>query len=212
MQIHVAKTGNDHHDGTAERPLLTINHAAQIAQPGDTVIVHEGEYREWVNPKNAGLSDRRRIVYQAAPREKVVIKGSEVVTEWEEIAGSVYKAIVDNKVFGEFNPFDDELNGDWLISNLNRKTHTADIYIDGVSMYEAQSLAEVDAGEERNHVHDFMTDEEIAEPYPARTKYKWFAEVTDDVTTIYANFHDVKPSEHLIEMNLRPYEIGRAHV
>ena len=80
MQIHVAKTGNDHHDGTAERPLLTINRAAQIAQPGDTVIVHEGEYREWVNPKNAGLSDRRRIVYQAAPREKVVIKGSEVVT------------------------------------------------------------------------------------------------------------------------------------
>lgn len=217
MQIHVAKTGNDHHDGTAERPLLTINHAAQITQPGDTVIVHEGEYREWVNPKNAGLSDRRRIVYQAAPREKVVIKGSEVVTEWEEIAGSVYKAIVDNKVFGEFNPFDDELNGDWLISNLNRKTHTADIYIDGVSMYEAQSLAEVDAGEERNHVHDFMTDEEIAEPYPARTKYKWFAEVTDDVTTIYANFHDVKPSEHLIEMNVRPYvfypsQIGRNYI
>ena len=62
MQIHVAKTGNDHHDGTAERPLLTINHAAQIAQPGDTVIVHEGQYRECVNPKNAGFSDRRRIV------------------------------------------------------------------------------------------------------------------------------------------------------
>jgi hypothetical protein len=41
--LHVATTGSDRADGSADRPLRTVNHAAQLAQPGDTVIVHAGE-------------------------------------------------------------------------------------------------------------------------------------------------------------------------
>ena len=74
---HVAKTGSDLGNGTKEAPFLTINKAASIAVAGDTVIVHEGVYREWIKPKNSGLSNTRRITYQAAEGEKVVIKGSE---------------------------------------------------------------------------------------------------------------------------------------
>src|SRR5581483_10186307 len=51
-------------------------------QPGDTVLVHAGEYREWVQPRRGGLSATRRITYQAAPGEHVVVKGSERVTGW----------------------------------------------------------------------------------------------------------------------------------
>jgi len=74
---HIAKTGSDANTGTKENPLLTINAAAKIAKAGDTVIVHEGEYREWVKPYAGGLSNVRRITYQAADGEHVVIKGSE---------------------------------------------------------------------------------------------------------------------------------------
>lgn len=60
-------------------PLLTILAAANLAQAGDVIIVHEGIYREEVTPPRGGVSDEKRIVYQAAEGEKVVITGSEVV-------------------------------------------------------------------------------------------------------------------------------------
>ena len=81
--LHVATTGADSADGSASRPLRTISRAAELAQPGDAVVVHEGEYREWVRPRRGGLSEQRRITYEAAPGERVVIKGSERVTGWE---------------------------------------------------------------------------------------------------------------------------------
>ncbi|MBM6901370.1 hypothetical protein H6B10_17135, partial [Gemmiger formicilis] len=35
-------------DGSAARPFSTIGAAAAAAQPGDTVLIHSGIYREWV--------------------------------------------------------------------------------------------------------------------------------------------------------------------
>jgi len=78
--LHVATAGSDTADGAEDSPFRTISHAAAVAQPGDTVLVHAGEYREWVAPRRGGLSDRRRITYEAAAGEHVVIKGPEVVT------------------------------------------------------------------------------------------------------------------------------------
>jgi hypothetical protein len=88
MDYHVSKKGDDAANGSERSPFLTIQHAADLAQPGDTVTVHEGIYRERVNPPRGGTSDEQRITYQAAPDEKVVIKGSEVVTGWESPTGS----------------------------------------------------------------------------------------------------------------------------
>ena len=73
--LHVATDGANTADGSKGRPLRTISHAAELARPGDTVLVHGGEYREWVRPRRGGLSGSRRITYQAAPGEHVVIKG-----------------------------------------------------------------------------------------------------------------------------------------
>src|SRR5690606_30026770 len=78
MLIHVSPHGDDRADGSEEHPVATIGRGAELAQPGDTVIVREGVYREWVSPPRGGLSDNRRITYTAAPGDKVVIKGSEV--------------------------------------------------------------------------------------------------------------------------------------
>ena len=51
---YVATTGSDHAEGSPDAPFRTINRAAELARPGDTVVVHSGEYREWVRPRRGG--------------------------------------------------------------------------------------------------------------------------------------------------------------
>lgn len=58
-EYHVAKTGNNNNPGTAEKPFLSIQAAANVAQPGDVITVHAGVYRERINPPRGGTSDDR---------------------------------------------------------------------------------------------------------------------------------------------------------
>ena len=82
---HVAQTTNasDENDGTAERPFRTLNKAGETAQPGDTVIVHNGIYRETFDPKNSGTA-ANPIVYLAAEGEKPVISANETVSGFKD--------------------------------------------------------------------------------------------------------------------------------
>lgn len=75
MEYHVSNHGNDQGKGTADQPLRTISRAAAHAMAGDTVIVHAGVYREWVNPANGGTAEHR-IVYRSAGDGEVVITGA----------------------------------------------------------------------------------------------------------------------------------------
>jgi len=69
-EYHVSVNGNDSADGSASSPFKTISKAALVAQPGDEIIVHEGTYREWINPSRGGESDSKRIVYRGSRRRK----------------------------------------------------------------------------------------------------------------------------------------------
>jgi len=89
-EIHVAKTGSDSGSGNQSSPYFTINKAASVGQPGDTVTVHAGTYREWVKPVRGGTGESGRITYRAAPGEKVIIKGSERITSWTREADGVW--------------------------------------------------------------------------------------------------------------------------
>ena len=135
--FHVATTGSDIADGSEDRPFRTINRAASVALAGDTVVVHEGVYREWVDPRHGGRSDQRRITYEAAPGEHVVIKGSERVTGWEPVGGTVWKVTVPNSLFGSFNPFAEEIDGDWIVypEADSPKKHLGDVYLNRLSFY-----------------------------------------------------------------------------
>ena len=78
--LHVAMNNpqaSDDNPGTPERPLKTINAAAQLLQPGEKVIVHEGIYRECIQPARGGTSPDKMIAYEVAKGEKVIVKGSE---------------------------------------------------------------------------------------------------------------------------------------
>ena len=114
MIYYVSPKGNDFSKGTIDEPFKTINHAAKIAVPGDTVKVFSGTYREWVDPKCGGTNDFNRIVYEAVDGEHPVIKGSEVVTDWEIEKDTVWKKVLPNEMFGDFNPYLREVEGDWF--------------------------------------------------------------------------------------------------
>ena len=191
-EYHVAVTGNNSNTGSAAAPFKTINHAAQIAQPGDVITVHAGTYREWINPARGGESDSKRIVYQAAKGEQVFIKGSEVVTGWKKEKGSeVWKVIIPNSFFGDYNPYQDSIYGDWF-NGLGRVHHTGEVFLNGKSLYEKEKL------------------EKVINPLPFEatldkegSTYTWYCESNASTTTIWANFHKFNPNKELVEISAR---------
>jgi hypothetical protein len=204
FEYHVSKKGSDFNSGTKEEPFLTINKAAAAAQAGDTVIVHEGTYREWVKPQNRGLSESRRITYQAAKNEKVVIKGSEKINDWENVEDSIWKTEIDNQIFGEYNPYQKEIFGDWLIHTGGQETkHLGDVYLNGMSFYEVDSYDKLVDPEVKTEIKDDWTGKIDKVKNPEQTKYLWYVEVDEEKTTIYANFHESDPNQELVEINVR---------
>jgi len=202
--FHVATTGSDLAAGSEGEPLRTVNRAAALARPGDTVRVHAGEYREWVRPARGGLSDTRRITYEAAPGEHVVIKGSERVTTWVREDGDVWRAEIPNSLFGDFNPFAEIVEGDWLVPpESGERTHLGDVYLDGRSFYEARSRADVADPPTRHEATDGWTGTAEPLPDPDQTRHVWYAEVGEEATTVWANFQGADPNAELVEINVR---------
>ena len=203
-EYHVAVTGCDFEDGTKDHPFRTISKAALLAMPGDRVIVHEGEYREWVKPAQGGTSNVSRITYEAAEGERVVIKGSEQITCWEPVEDSVWKAVLPNSFFGTYNPYKEVLGGDWFIYPNDTSLHAGDVYLNGKSFYEAKSLEEVKNPVIRTEgVNPPWTRHPEPILHPEDTMYQWYAETDQETTVIYANFRGVNPNEELTEINVR---------
>ena len=181
-EVHVAIKGNDSNVGTAAAPLRTIQRAADLAQPGDVITVHEGVYRERISPPRGGESDAKRIVYQAAPGERVEIKGSEVIKNWVKVQDGVWKATIQNSFFGGFNPYSDLIRGDWF-EPKGREHHTGAVYLNGGWLAEAAKLEEVLG--------------------PAGPTPLWFGRVDKDSTTIWAQVKGLNPNDELVEINVR---------
>ena len=74
---HVATTGNDSDPGTAAQPFRTIQHAADIVNPGDGVLVENGTYTggSTVVYINRSGTAANRIVFRAQNRWQAVIDG-----------------------------------------------------------------------------------------------------------------------------------------
>ncbi len=68
-------SGNDTDDGkTLTTAWKSINKANQLLQPGDTVYIRKGTYRESIRPNNSG-SENLHITYSAYQDEKVLLSG-----------------------------------------------------------------------------------------------------------------------------------------
>ena len=187
-EYHVAKVGKDSNNGSPAKPFLTISKAAEIAQPGDTVTVHEGVYRERVNPPRGGSSESTRILYRAAPKEKVEIKGSEVVNTWEK-EGELWKVEIQDSFFGEVNPFKTTIKNPqyvdadeggkglgWLTYGI--PTLRGDVYING------EALTQI------------MGDS-------AMKTMSWRRDSLENSVVIHADFGELDPNKELTEINVR---------
>jgi hypothetical protein len=125
----------------------------------------------------------------------VVIKGSERITDWVNDGGTVWKAAVDNTVFGDFNPYAEEVGGDWIVyADGAPHKHLGEVYLDGLSFYEVVSRADVDDPPERSTMTDDWTG--VCDPVRniPQTKLVWFASVDLETTTIWANFQGADPN------------------
>ncbi len=191
IEYHVSPKGSDTNPGSASQPLKTIQAAADKAQAGDIITVHAGTYREWIDPPRGGESDDKRIIYRAVPGEKVEIKGSEQVTGWKKVNKNVWKVVLPNTFFGNFNPFAEMVHGDWF-NPKGRKHHTGEVYLNGQSFYERDSLSEI------------MNPESIVSRRdPNGSTSVWYSEVTSEMTTIWANFDNTNPNKEMVEVNAR---------
>ncbi len=204
-EYHVSVNGNDSNDGSAPNPFRTISHASVKAFPGDVIIVHQGTYRERIDPPRGGGSDTRRIVYKAGEGEDVHIKGSEVINGWEKFSGNVWKVTLPNAFFGDYNPYKDIIVGDWF-NDHGRDHHTGQVYLNGKAMYETGILQKV-------------LD---PEPFPDSRNREasvctWYCEADEGHTYIYANFQGKNPNRELVEINVRkscfyPSEPGKNYI
>jgi hypothetical protein len=103
--FYVSTQGNDANTGSLSAPFRTIQRAANLAGPGDTVFIRGGTYRETVRPSRSG-SGGEPIVFRPYDNETVTVSGADVISGWSNYAGRVYRArqgwdlgFGDNQVF-----------------------------------------------------------------------------------------------------------------
>ncbi len=65
---------NDGNAGTEDSPWRTIQHAIDVAQPGDTIYVKAGTYDERVVVRVSG-TPAGKITFQSLPRRSVLMQG-----------------------------------------------------------------------------------------------------------------------------------------
>ncbi|RRJ95440.1 right-handed parallel beta-helix repeat-containing protein [Opitutaceae bacterium TAV4] len=158
--------------GTTGNPFRTIGAAAAFAQPGDTVYVHPGIYREHIAPERGGTANAP-ITYEAAPGHQVFVRGSEIWTpDWSPVADApdgVYSARLDDALFAapgitrnpyrslvrsSSKPYDaparpiadfGELTKKWLANKQpGRLPRTCgQLFVDGAPLLESETVAEV---------------------------------------------------------------------
>lgn len=191
MKYYVNALAKTDGNGTKDNPFKTIQMAADIAKPGDEVIVAPGIYRENVNPKNGG-TEKKRIKYRSEKALAAHITGAEEIKTWKKVNENVYTARVSNKIFGDYNPYTTLVSGDWFIAYMI--AHTGDVFLNGKSMYEVQSMDEVN----NPKVYIPSWDQEF-------TTHVWFTQQDEKTneTVFYANFQGKDPNAENVEITVR---------
>lgn len=191
MKYYVDSKSLNGGDGSKEHPFGKIQEAANLAIPGDEIIVAPGIYRENVNPINSGTIDNR-ITYRSENKKAAIISGAEEVKNWELHEGKVWKAKIPNALFGESNPFTTLVYGDWYVATII--AHTGDVFLNHKSMYEVTEMDQV-----------FNPPKNVRSWDSEFTRYTWFTaqDTEKNETILYANFQEKNPNEENVEISVR---------
>ena len=215
----LARNADDNGPGTLERPFRTINHAAQVLQPGERVVIAAGEYRECVRPARGGTGPEAMISYEAAPGAKVVVKGSAIVKDWRPSEGwstgvdpktgkpvKAWELRLDPALFHGYNPFQlDNVIGNryWInyakdnMANYFRRRGL--VFVDGNPLEPVESPRDLAGPSQRSlnffsEVHWSPLFEEFS-PYAGKV---WIE--TNGMSLHIRLADDDDPSKHTIEI------------
>jgi hypothetical protein len=100
-------SGQNTNTGTTEEfPFKTIQYAADIAQPGDTIMVQPGIYRERVSPPRGGSSNLAPITYKSVEPNKAILRGSIPWNPTKCLSPNIYFDILDANLFTDTSAVD----------------------------------------------------------------------------------------------------------
>ena len=209
--IVVSIDGADSGKGTEKAPFKTIGHASKLAEPGDTILVKKGIYRERVAPPKSGIPGRP-ITYKGEELGTVFIRGSDQWSPtWKNQGGSVYSSIPNKNLF----------NSD-------------DVYVDSANPFEVplastpynrQGEPEFERTGVGNKELSYNCGQVIVNGKPWSQK-PFLKEITEESGSwhynksnglISINFGDLDPSNQIVEISTRrrifaPHLIGIGHI
>lgn len=83
--------------GSFEQPFKSISRAALFADPGDTVSIRGGVYREEVSLPRSGAAGSP-ITFEAYDDEDVLVTTTDLITGWTQHDGNIYRATLDSNL------------------------------------------------------------------------------------------------------------------
>lgn len=118
------KGSNDHDGRTEAKPVKTVQYAANLAQPGDTVYLRAGIYRESVRPRRSGEAGKP-ITYTSYPGERAQINGADLLEQtWAKGEGVIYSTTVHGR-YQSIQNFSNQVFVDGQMMNLARWPNTS---------------------------------------------------------------------------------------
>ena len=215
-----ASNAEDTGPGTQDHPFRTINHAAQVLQPGERVIIATGVYREAIRPARGGSSPDVMISYEAAPGANVVVEGAVPVTGWQPSVGwsigvdhetnqpvKAWELHLDPKFFPTgYNPFaldnvtDDRYWIDYGKDNMwNYFRRRGLVFVDGKPLEPVESPSALAGPSPRSL--NFFSDIHWAPLFQEFSPYAGKVWVESDGLTLHIRLaNDDDPSKHVIEI------------
>ena len=193
---YVSKSGNDKKQGTQKSPFLTISKGAEKAQPGDTVFVCEGIYRERVAPARGGIAGKP-IVYMGEPNKNVIIKGSDIwKPKWNKLSTAIYYAVPDEKMFND-DCYVDNKNPFKVASSSTpyQREGKAEIYFG----YKGDSTIVYTIGQVFVNSKMYIQRPFLAEM--SANENSWFYD--KKTGNLYIHFSDDKPANQTVEISTR---------
>jgi hypothetical protein len=215
-----AKDADDNGPGTHDHPFRTINHAAQVLQPGERVVIASGTYREAIHPARGGTGPDAMISYEAAPGANVVVKGAVAVSGWQPSEGwnigldqethqpvKAWELHLDPKLFPSgYNPFaldnvtDDRYWINYAKDNMwNYFRRRGLVFVDGKPLEPVESPSALAGPSPRSL--NFFSDIHWAPLFQEFSPYAGKVWVESDGLTLHIRLaNDDDPAKHVIEI------------
>ena len=215
-----AKNADDNGPGTQDHPFRTINHAAQVLQPGERVVIASGTYREAIHPARGGTGPDAMISFEAAPGANVVVKGAVVVSGWQPSEGwnigldtethqpvKAWELHLNPKLFPSgYNPFaldnvtDDRYWINYAKDNMwNYFRRRGLVFVDGKPLEPVESPSALAGPSPRSL--NFFSDIHWAPLFKEFSPYAGKVWVESDGLTLHIRLaNDDDPSKHVIEI------------